>query len=72
VIFNPLHSRTNQQLLEKNSSIKVAAIEIMDDFYCKWKPLRAYHIFSAQRRALVSPIRMHSGMIKASHGLKRC
>jgi len=41
-MFNPLlYSSMNQQLFKKN--IKVATMEIMDDFRYKWKPSRASH-----------------------------
>jgi len=37
-MFNLLHSSTNQQLVEKNSAVKVTAMKIMDDFCYERKP----------------------------------
>jgi len=42
-IASPLYSNTNQQLLKRTSSIKVATMKITDDFCLKLKPLHAYH-----------------------------
>jgi len=54
--------------LKRTSAIKVATMKITDDFCYEWKPSRAFHKINflwwakmngTQRRALVSPWRMH-------------
>ena len=40
-MFNPLHSSTNQELLEKYAVIKIAIMKNTDDFRYEGKPSRA-------------------------------
>ena len=41
-MFNPLHSNTNQEMLEKRLAIRLATKKNTDDFHFEWKPSHAH------------------------------